>query len=227
MAYNEIKTKFLIEYDKANVTSSYPSLTDYEIATILDKAYLALIAQKITGNNIRRSGFETDIKSISDLQGLISTYDNSLGDTDVADNVKSCDLPNDFLYFVGTTLKTDDMKPKLVVAKIINHDIAKKFFETIYNKPWVKTPLCFIENGELYIVKDPVEHNQFEYIHLEYIKQPEKFTNANNTSFNNSATFECSDSMAEELVSLAIVFALENVESQRLGTKINTRGLEA
>jgi len=33
--------------------------------------------------------------------------------------------------------------------------------------------------------------------------------------------------MAEELVSLAIVFALENVESQRLGTKINTRGLEA
>jgi len=42
--HSNIKTKFLIEYDKANVTSSYPSLTDYEIATILNKAYLALIA---------------------------------------------------------------------------------------------------------------------------------------------------------------------------------------
>jgi hypothetical protein len=33
--------------------------------------------------------------------------------------------------------------------------------------------------------------------------------------------------MVEELVSLAIAFALENVESTRLNTKLNTRGLEA
>lgn len=38
--------------------------------------------------------------------------------------------------------------------------------------------------------------------------------------------FELSDTMAEELISLAIVFALENVESTRLTTKLNTRGLE-
>lgn len=73
MTYADIKTKFLIEYDKANVTSSYPSLTDYEIATILDKAYLALIAEKVTGNNPRRQVFEGDVKAISDLQKLIKT----------------------------------------------------------------------------------------------------------------------------------------------------------
>lgn len=39
--------------------------------------------------------------------------------------------------------------------------------------------------------------------------------------------FELSDSMAEELVSLAVLFALENVESSRLNAKINTKGLEA
>jgi hypothetical protein len=44
MTYGQIYTKFLIEYDKADLTSSYPSLTEYEAATILDKAYLALIA---------------------------------------------------------------------------------------------------------------------------------------------------------------------------------------
>ena len=73
MTYADIKTKFLIEYDKANVTSSYPSLTDYEIATILDKAYLALIAEKVTGNNPRRQVFDGDVKAISDLQKLIDT----------------------------------------------------------------------------------------------------------------------------------------------------------
>jgi hypothetical protein len=40
-------------------------------------------------------------------------------------------------------------------------------------------------------------------------------------------TFELSDTVAEELISLAIAFALENVESQRLNSKLNMRGLEA
>jgi hypothetical protein len=68
----------MIEYDKANVTSSYPSLTPYEVATILDKAYLALIARKVTGNNPRRSQLESDIKAVSDLAPLITTENCSL-----------------------------------------------------------------------------------------------------------------------------------------------------
>ena len=54
MTHADIYTKFLIEYDKANVTSSYPDLTKYEIATILDKAYLALISQKILGMHLQK-----------------------------------------------------------------------------------------------------------------------------------------------------------------------------
>ena len=46
-------------------------------------------------------------------------------------------------------------------------------------------------------------------------------------TFSDSVEFELSDQMAEELINLAIVFALENVESPRLNTKLNTRGLEA
>ena len=42
MTHGKVYEKFLIEYDKDNVTSSYPSLTKKEQATILDKAYLAL-----------------------------------------------------------------------------------------------------------------------------------------------------------------------------------------
>ena len=70
MTHNDIYTKFMIEYDKASITSSYPSLTDYEIATVLDKAYLALIAQKLTGNNTRKASFESDTKAIEDIRPL-------------------------------------------------------------------------------------------------------------------------------------------------------------
>ena len=45
--------------------------------------------------------------------------------------------------------------------------------------------------------------------------------------FSDKIEFELSDSMAEELINLAIAMALENVESPRLSTKLNTRGLEA
>lgn len=71
MKHSDIYTKFMIEYDKANVTSSYPSLTKYEIATILDKAYLAIIAEKFTGNNPRGAAFEQDIKAIEDIRPLL------------------------------------------------------------------------------------------------------------------------------------------------------------
>jgi hypothetical protein len=73
MTHKDIYTKFMIEYDKANVTSSYPSLTRYEAATILDKAYLVLIARKVTGNNTRRVPFEYDTKATEDLRPLLTT----------------------------------------------------------------------------------------------------------------------------------------------------------
>lgn len=39
--------------------------------------------------------------------------------------------------------------------------------------------------------------------------------------------FELSDTMAEELIHLAVAMALENVESQRLQTSLSTLPLEA
>jgi uracil phosphoribosyltransferase len=102
MTHKDIYTKFMIEYDKANVTSSYPSLTEYEIATVLDKAYNALIAQKITGNNVRRVGFEMDVKAISDLAPLIQhRHIAFFEDAHVpTTNVASFKLPSDFDYYV-------------------------------------------------------------------------------------------------------------------------------
>ena len=106
MTHKDIYTKFMIEYDKANVTSSYPSLTEYEVATLLDKAYLALIAQKLTGNNQRRMPFEGDNKAIADIEPLIAHADPTLFDNKHAPaiNITQFKLPSDYLYFLQTFL---------------------------------------------------------------------------------------------------------------------------
>ena len=104
MTHNDIYTKFMIEYDKANVTSSYPSLTKYEVATILDKAYLTLIARKLTGNNTRRVPFEYDTKAVEDLRPLVTTtiYFPSQFDRNItSDNEFIFETPDDMLYYVA------------------------------------------------------------------------------------------------------------------------------
>ena len=47
-----------------------------------------------------------------------------------------------------------------------------------------------------------------------------------NYDFTETTQFELSDTMAEELINLAIAMALETVESTRLRTKLQTRQLE-
>ena len=224
MAHNDIYTKFMIEYDKANVTSSYPSLTKFETATILNKAYLALIAQKVTGNNARRAPFEADIKAISDIQELI-TFEiiNMEGTHPSVENSAVYDLPSDFLYYVSGMI---NLSGTLNPVTLVSHEIAQKFKRSSTNIPWIKNSVAYIEGGALIALYDNYLNNptglkapgQF---HITYIKEPDKFTE----SF--EGTFELNDTMAEELISLAVLFALENVESTRLQSKAQTRGLEA
>lgn len=252
MTHKDIYTKFMIEYDKANVASSYPSLTEYEIATILDKAYNALIAQKFTGNNPRRSSFESDNKSISDLQPLIKT-DVCTGSLDSA-NSFSANLPDGFLYYISSCIEhtiskeskpMDELAVRIINVKLVDHNTANKFLISPTNLPWVKTPVCYIEGNEITVIYDPMMQDLETDVYVTFIKKPNTFVKENLTEKNTYLTFveekdengkvivpkgyefECNDTVAEELISLAVTFALENVESQRLNTKLNMRGLEA
>lgn len=209
----------MIEYDKANVTSSYPSLTNYEIATILNKAYLALIAQKVTGNNQRRAPFEADTKAISDIEPLVVTStQNTNPQSGFANNSMQYNLPSDFLYYITGVVKLSD---KDAIVDLVNHEVAKRFKQTRVNRPWIKDAVCYIENNKLIVLYDNYYNVTPGNLQITYVKEPSKFTDAFD------GTFELNDTMAEELISLAVIFALENVESTRLTTKVQTRGLEA
>ena len=186
MTHNDIYTKFLIEYDKANVTSSYPALTKYEAATLLDRAYLALIARKVTGNNPRRASLEYDIKAIEDLRPLMVTKALSPATAiDTADNEFVYKLPKktEMLYFIeglvdyeNTVNAADGMKHKTEIANLADHRTAQKFVATNSNMPWIKQPLVFLEGEDAHLLIDTYKHkNDKLSFYATYLKQFAKF----------------------------------------------------
>lgn len=226
MTHSEIYKKFFIEYDKDMITSSYPSLTLVEVSNFLNKAYLALIAQKFTGNNLRQVPFEGDTKQLEDLQPLIDTttipgiYRGS-----AIKNELLFECASNMLYYVDSqiwySIHTDDIEN----VQLVSHEYAKKFMNTNTNLPWIENPACVIEKGVIYLYYDKYAHKDVSesYLVLKYIKRPQMF----NGESTNDVKFELSDSVAEELINLAITFVLDNVESSRIQTKTNLLKLES
>lgn len=232
LKHKDIFTKFMIEYDKANIASSYPSLTDYEIATMLDKAYLAIIAQKVTGNNPRRAQFEQDTKAIEDIRPLITNVKlNKSTSVKYAENDFVYSLPNDLLYYISarlvryiTTVSADEHPHNKQNISLMNHALCEKFMATDTNLPWMSNPVSFIEEEQLHVLVDlyKLKDDTNADVYVTYIKKPKYFT-----ELDKEAQFELSDTVAEELINLAIVFATNTVESSKLQSQTSILSLES
>lgn len=224
MTHSDIYTKYMIEYDKAEITSSYPSLTKKEIATILDKAYLALISQKLTGNNPRQAGFEADNKAIEDVRPLIVrstlTRENV---TSIPSNTIQFKTPEDYLFYIQSMLLNS--KGNMWV-KLVSHIDSERFATTATNLPWIPEPVCTLDSEGIRVYYDPVSYDLGggSQLLLTYVKNPIKFDKEN---MFDDTQFELSDSMAEELINLAIIMATKIVENPRTSVELQTRPLES
>lgn len=238
--YDDIYNGFMIEYDKANITSSYPSITKHEAYKLLNKAYLALISQKFTGNNPRKAQFESDIKSIEDLRPLITTEKKNgllsggkIGSPDykvlevfvTEDGIKNqyyVKSPKDMLYYVQSYLV--DRNDNVYNTDLVTHNTSQMFKQTATNTPWIENPVVYMEGNRIYILVDPsLQEPGFAFdVYITFIKTPIKFEDGNSKT-----EFELSDQMAEELINLAILFATEITESPRLQSKSSTLQLES
>lgn len=231
MKHREVIEKFLIQYDKDMLSTSYPALTTYEIKTFLDKAYLALIAQKLTGNNQRRVPIEGDVKAVDDLSPLI-VQDNLADQTSLVSGTKSSnelifDLPTNYLHYVSARLQHDGNIDQNI--RLVSHDTAQQFRVTATNKPWVKEPVAFIGNDKIHVLYDIRKYSHGitgAQCIMQYVKEPVKFVDTELNSADD-VEMEISDAMVEELINLAIVMVAENVESGRFTTKSQERALEA
>lgn len=239
MTYNDIYKKFLIEYDKADVSSSYPSLTNEEIAAILNKAMYALIAQKVTGNNPRKVALDMDSKAMSDIAPLIKYFDTNYLASGDSESLVTAN--NELLFKFGDTgiprylldgiIKYNDSNKEVV--NLTTSLISDKFKETIHNKPWIKQPIMYIQSSNLND-GDKVIHVFVDSRHIDkenlnpqlYIRgvyMPSEFE----VNQNSDEIFLLSDTVCEELINLAVIFACRNVQDPRLTTVVQTKSLEA
>lgn len=239
MTYNDIYKKFLIEYDKADVSSSYPSLTNEEIAAILNKAMYALIAQKVTGNNPRKVVLDMDSKAMSDIAPLIKYFDTNYL---VSSNSESLVTANNELLFKFGDTGT----PRYLLDGIIEYNdsnkevvnlttslISDKFKETIHNKPWIKQPIMYIQSSNsndgdkvIHVLVDSRhidKENLNPQLYIRGVYMPSEFT----VNQNSGEIFLLSDTVCEELINLAVIFACRNVQDPRLTTVVQTKSLEA
>lgn len=241
MTYEEITKKFLIQYDKEPVTSSYPSLTKTEIAHILDKSYLTIIAQKLTGRNQDRVVFEGDLKAVEDIRPLITTIDVDEDKNAVVatvDNEIIYNIPNDMLYYLQCSMYLtnkvssiyDDFQKtetRLVPTQIIKHADAQKFEVTPYNTPWIKIPVVYLESDKIHLLYDMFKYKVGDdnKLSVTYIKKPISFVSALDKQ--NVTQFELSDTVAEELINQSLITALDMIESSRLQSKLNINQIDA
>lgn len=241
MTYEEITKKFLIQYDKEPVTSSYPSLTKTEIAHILDKSYLMIIAQKLTGRNQDRVVFEGDLKAVEDIRPLITTIDVDEDKNAVVatvDNEIIYNIPDDMLYYLQCSMYLtnkvssiyDDFQKtetRLVPTQIIKHADAQKFEVTPYNTPWIKIPVVYLESDKIHLLYDMFKYKvgNDNKLSVTYIKKPISFVSALDKQ--NVTQFELSDTVAEELINQSLITALDMIESSRLQSKLNINQIDA
>lgn len=239
MTYNDIYKKFLIEYDKADVSSSYPSLTNEEIAAILNKAMHALIAQKVTGNNPRKVALDMDSKAMSDIAPLIKYFDTNYLASGDSESLVTAN--NELLFKFGDTgtprylldgiIKYNDSDKEVV--NLTTSLISDKFKETIHNKPWIKQPIMYIQSSNsndgdevIHVFVDSRhidKENLNPQLYIRGVYMPSEFK----VNQNSDEIFLLSDTVCEELINLAVIFACRNVQDPRLTTVVQTKSLEA
>nr|DAY15113.1 MAG TPA: hypothetical protein [Caudoviricetes sp.] len=88
--------------------------------------------------------------------------------------------------------------------------------------------MYYIYNKELHLLTRDINDIKkvINSVSYKYIQNPKKFTSDTDIS-KSTVVFELSDTMAEELINLALIMATEVVESPRLQTKIQMKGLES
>lgn len=232
MNTQELHIAFKVEMDKTD-SLSYPSFLPEEIDFWLNKAYIMLINQKFTGNNYSREDIDDSTKRLDDFKGLIKEYNISAvyDDTNVSSNCVYADLTEitDYLYYLSSksTIHYSVAPNEVVPNVLIPAGDRNKYIVSRNNNPWIEYPVCYLEYGSdrqvihvLYDLSDATSNSwSITELSIQYIKYPTVLNIISAPTYSPEISEHCH----QELVSLAVNMAIENIESQRVQT--NERNL--
>lgn len=216
MTVSELHTAFRLELDKTNSLST-TSFEPEEIDYWLNKAYLALVNQKMFGTNPRGEGFDMSQKREDDLRLLINTAITPVVLSSTSNDFSvqiSTNFPN-YLYFISSFTTFNNQ------TKVVNYNISHldkdKFIETCVNIPWIKNPAVYIHSDYITVFYDKYEATISgiipTFLTSLYLRKPETLTivSANHVPL-------IAEHVHPEIASLAAFMAIENIESPRVQT---------
>ena len=234
MTIQEMHTEFNLLMDKAGGAGA-PSFLVSEIDIFLNAAIERFVTKRAFGNNARRTGFEEDQKRRDDLRNLIANYQYTVPQGALPENSPNKDngvmvkLPKDYRHAISeecTILFKNETINKIGV-KPITYDRYNSIIKDPFNSP--NENLVYrldyggsisegmITNAVELIASDNVTITTY---FLRYLKNP------NVVSFSGESC-NLAKHTHREIVRMAVVEALENIESPRYqSSKIELNEIE-
>lgn len=232
MKVSEIHKAFKVILDKNSQAAMYggcPAFLPVEEDLFLNQAYNEIISNKFTGTNVTQVAFEGSVNRISDLEKLVRTDKNVQIVEEDGTNVLRV---NDFsgknsagireayrMFYINAVLHFGD---KVQTCTLVDHESARKFLKTYDNDPWIAVPIATIENNTLKVYIDDHAMEGPYSIDITYVKYPLKI----DYTAPDLDIDEIPDKVMYEVINRAAVIALENIESQRVGTKVQINNLQ-
>lgn len=202
-----------------------PAFLEEEIDIFLNQAQYEILSNKITGNNVLKADFESNLTNMSEINKLVKTEENLHAvkkeyNEFILDGLHD----DDRMTIISILLKYGQFHTNCVIT---SHTLVEPFKQTYNNIPWVETPVVAVEDNKLLVYVDPIlmldpkyaprkeDDKEFYRVNVTYIKKPTKFDYTRP-----DAELDFPEDVMLEIINRAVVIALENIESQRQSTKI-------
>lgn len=218
MTILDIHRNIKIEADKNAINiglSGCPSFTPDEIDYWFNSALISKVSTKFTGNNPLQQPFESSSKRITDLETLVETSNGLVANVTAGTNrltIQNFSNNKQRMFFVSAILRFGSSQ--LANVHLLSHDQVKRFIETHDNIPWIPEPVAVLEDDNLIIYYDSISMTAPFSLDLTYLRFPSRISNTTpNTDYTDIPEY-----MIYEVITLAAVKMLENIESPRVQT---------
>lgn len=231
MTITEAHIEFRQSMDRLD-SSAYPDFLTEQVDYFLNEAYLRYVKTRYSGNNFARESFEQVQKRIDDLRLLVKTdysaittnvvetneYLASL-DTLFSDEAHITSSSNKYMLYLRGSVKvsSNNCLSSYKSIRIIRQDEIEIVKTHPFKKSTIHDPAGYFIGNKLSIMTNG--DFTVDNFKLTYLKYPVT------VSLSGNVTFETAEHTHKEIVELAAYIALENIESQRQQTKLQTQSM--
>lgn len=217
MTIAEAHIEFDVTLDK-RFTSQTPELPPEIIDYFINEAQARYVKTRYGKNNFYQAGYEEIQKRTDDLKNIVKTVIIDTTDVSYEDDVVRANLDdadNYWFFLRGRVLSSNaSCGEQWKKPKRVQQDDLETVREDPFNKSYYEQPVIYFEDGDVFILNDGTFTTpQYK---LTYLQKP-SVVNVG-TYGGPVVEFNMPEHTHKEIVQLAAMIAVENIESPRVQT---------